>query len=166
MIKKKKRDRDDPNPEVVRTISVPDMKGSDFVDHPMQLVLLDQADLQLNYLVRQEAARMLTKIIDAYADQQMIDAIRGAIETGQQKDQAEWVVAVVDKIIERFAEDGADLNIGEAQMAKWRNWTGVWGKVREQKASVEKNMPRPRQKTARTWEGKSDLQQLLERVAA
>lgn len=162
----KRRDVEDPNPDVQRTISAPDVSKKAYVGHPMQLILLDQAEYQLNYLVREEAAKVLKKVLATYTDQKTISAIKNAIETGQQREEAEWIVDVVSGILRKFEDSGARSPIGELQTAKWRNWTGVWNKVREKREEVLKNMSRPAQKTARAWEGKSDLHQLLLQAAA
>ena len=128
---------ENPHPDVVGEVEVEVVGRRAYVDHPLQIVLLEQAKLQLGLLVREEAARITKRLVRVKSElPEEIDALllRYTAAIGD----AEAVAEVIDEIFASGAEVVGAV-FGEAKSLKWKNWNGCYRMVTNHLSNVLEN---------------------------
>jgi hypothetical protein len=135
-----------------------------YVDHPLQLMLLDQAAVQMDLHVRNLANKISDKLAKSHRESplQGIDLIevRAAIESALNEkiknSKVDELVEVIDGILRDHPTQSGNI-IGESGIAKWKNWSGCRRKIVEKRRDVLEKISTPDRDTARSWEKRSNL---------
>ncbi|NQV12442.1 hypothetical protein HQ524_03685 [Candidatus Uhrbacteria bacterium] len=139
---KKQKFVPNPDKDVVGEVQVEEVGKRAYVDHPLQIVLLEQAKLQLGLLVREEAAR-IAKRLNRVRQELSEEMNRLLLSYTDLKGDAEAVSDIIDKIF-ATGDDVLESVFQEDKYLKWRNWLGCYRMVSSQLEHVlEETKTRP-----------------------
>lgn len=143
-----------------------------FHDHPLQILLLEQAIAQVDVQVRAAAARLLNleKTIGDRGAEDKLNALRFRIANGRMS--PEDMIRMLEEIqpaLRAYQEKNRE-NSGVVSnvlaIPKWENIAAVYQLLQEKKAAVEANKNADQLLAARAWKSASVTHNLLTGLAA
>ncbi len=154
--------------DYIQDVQVPVIPKNAFAGHPLQLMLLDQASVQMNLHVRSEAARVLKKFTASHAKKPLDgmsvaplnEAIKRAIDSKSDGSSVDEVIEIVDEILKDHPTQSGKI-LGARHIEKWKNWKGCRNRIEGMRNDVIEKIPPPDRETVRGWEKKSTLHQTL-----
>lgn len=151
---------------------VRDIKSAAFQEHPLEVILLEQALAQVDIQVRDAAARMLNleKTIGSSDAENVLNALRYRIGTG--RISPDEMIQMIERILPAL-HSYSERNKGNAAVMsnvlaipKWENIAAVYQLLSEKKASIDAKKNANQFLAARAWKNASVTHKLIMQKAA